>query len=268
METGSAFRGRNAISSAPSAPGRRKLPALGVLVLAALAGSLPLSARCPAAVGDIVHEIDRCGHGWFGGVAWVDGYVYESCKSGDESCAEIYKKHPVTGEVLQTLRVAVERPTYTNGIAYDSRRKCFWLAVGGDGIYQVDMSSGEVLSYFYPFHHPYGLYYDPETDRLWISDNVYYRIRIYDLDDFNRVGALDLDVLPTGIERVGQYLWIAEFGSPDPPIPGTVYRCTLDGQRTGVQFYLPFDHTYSDDVGGLTFDGRYLWAKGGKGTSL
>lgn len=247
---------------------RRRPVLLAVVFLLGLVAAGALGSPAAAEIGDVVHTIDRCGHGWFGGVAWVDGYVYESCKSADGDCAEIYKKHPVTGEIQQTLRVAVARPTYTNGIAYDSRRKCFWLAVGGDGIYQVDMSSGAVLSFFDPFHHPFGLYYDPQTDCLWIGDNVYYRIRIYKLGDISLLAEIDLDVLPTGIERIGQYLWVAEFGSSNPPIPGTIYRCTLDGQRTGVQFFLPFDHTYSDDVGGITFDGKYLWAKGGKGTAL
>jgi len=247
---------------------RRPLAPLGFSLLIGLAGVFAFAPTASAEIGDVVHEIDRCGHGWFGGVAWTEGYVYESCKSGDGTCAEIFKKHPVTGKVEQTLRVAVARPTYTNGVAYDSRRKCLWLAVGGDGIYQVDIATGKTLSYFDPFHHPYGLYYDHATDRLWISDNVYSQIRIYDLDDYDQKATIQLDFLPTGIERVGDYLWIAEPGGGAPPRPAVIHQCALNGTKTGVSIQLPFDHTYSMDVGDIAFDGRYLWAKGGKNTSL
>ncbi len=235
---------------------------------AALMVSLIIPDHSGAAVGDIVNTISRSGHGWFGGITWYKGYIYEV--SAATGAARIEKKDPVTGSKVAEYYTPVDITCdgWIDDIAYDSRRECFWISVGAAGIYQCSLKGGDTLSHFYPGKHPYGLYYEAATDLLWIADNVNGRIDKWDLNSFQRVERISLDFLPTGITRVGNDLWICEAGDYDVRDPAVVSRCDLQGKRTGVWFELPSTSGYWWDHGGSTFDGTYLWVKGGKYTRI
>jgi hypothetical protein len=227
---------------------------------------IPLPAG--AEVGDIVHTISRSGYGWGGGITWCKGFIYEV--SPATGYARIEKRDPATGKELAEYYtpIKLESDGWLADIAYDSRRECFWVSVGDGGIYQCSLEGGDTWSHFYPFKHVYGLYYEAATDLLWITDNVKARVQKWDLDTFQQVDGFNLNFRASGIARTGEYLWIAEPGEYPNLGTGIIRQFYLNGTETGLTFTIPCTEYYCWDLGGMTFDGQYLWVKGGKKTRI
>ena len=196
-------------------------------------------------------------------MAWYKGQIYESCKVG-----VFYKKDPVSGKTLATLNVPAAKVTYVQGVTYDAKRQCFWLASGGFGLFKIPLTGGNALSGPHKWSNSnLGVFYDQKLDRLWVTHNYKKNISLVNLDTMKVEKKFAMSFAPSGIARVGNYLWIGRSGDSQKKQAGLVYRHDLNGKYTNKYFELP-KKGYYWDVGGITFDGQYLWVKGGRKSAI
>ncbi|MCX6347949.1 MAG: hypothetical protein NTV79_00390, partial [Candidatus Aureabacteria bacterium] len=121
--------------------------------------------------------------------------------------------------------------------------------------------------YFDPVSHAAGVFYDPELDRLWATDQVNNRLIRCTVEGEREV-TIHLEVAGAGgIIRIDDKFWVTITNTDDGDWP-TVYELNMDGSKTGRCFFLPHEEAYFWCIGDLTFDGRYLWVVGGPGNDI
>ncbi|MFH1039084.1 MAG: hypothetical protein V1789_10510 [PVC group bacterium] len=231
------------------------------IVIAAIDLGLPCIPECRGAVGDIINQFPVVNYNWGGGgVAYRDGYVYTHGRTSNN----IYKRHPVTGEILETIWINLK---YGATMTWDSARQTWWMTDpfdyehGSGDCYQFPATGGNFISSFEPGLFETGIFYDAGIDRLWIAGHIDGYFAPYTAGGVRDGDKIYPGFNPAGIARVENYFWVGNH--TDGSYGCFIRKVNMDGSSTGVQFVLPWagydGYIQAND---MAFDGRYLWVRG------
>jgi hypothetical protein len=161
--------------------------------------------------------------------------------------------YPDQDETRKVINKIGEGLGLTWSIAWDGGY--IWTATLQGDVYKLDPVTGQVRTHWkFPGPQAWGMTYDGK--HLWIND--FAEKRVYEMDISGNV--ISSFMTPDqaggakGVAWDGEYLYLMGWTSP------TIYKVDKTGNLLNK-----IQVTGGDAGGGLTWDGRYFWAPGGKG---
>jgi parallel beta-helix repeat protein len=174
---------------------------------------------------------------------------------GDPAKDRYMYVYPGSDETRKVIQKIGEGLGLTWSLAWDGNS--IWTATLNGDVFELNPRTGAVLNHWtFPGVQPWGMAFDGAN--LWIND--FAEKKVYQMDRQGQV--LSTFVIPDtvggakGLAWDGTNLYLMGWTSP------VIYRLNKQGQEQG-RIYIQGGYV----GGGLTWDGAYFWAPGGRGIS-